>query len=129
LENTADRMIGLYRDKLEHADSPDKDLAELIVLKKGQFGDDVGTTRRLVWVGKSYRDYAYLPTARFFAYRYGPPASSGTKNRCKALAGRSGAHLLFRRRPVTSNRNRNDRTAAAMLASWGMRNGVPSFRR
>ena len=26
---------------------------------KRQFGDDVGTTRRLVWVGESYRDYAY----------------------------------------------------------------------
>jgi hypothetical protein len=45
--------------ELEHADSPDKGLAELIVLKKRQFGDDVGTTRRLVWVGESYRDYAY----------------------------------------------------------------------
>jgi replicative DNA helicase len=51
LENTADSVIGLYRDELEHANSPDKGLAELIVLKKRQFGDDVGTTRRLVWVG------------------------------------------------------------------------------
>ena len=59
LENTADSVIGLYRDELEHTDSPDKGLAELIVLKKRQFGDDVGTTRRLVWVGESYRDYAY----------------------------------------------------------------------
>ena len=59
LENTADSVIGLYRDELEHADSPDKGLAELLVLKKRQFGDDVGTTRRLVWVGESYRDFAY----------------------------------------------------------------------
>ena len=59
LENTADSVIGLYRDELAHADSPDKGLAGLIVLKKRQFGDDVGTTRRLVWVGESYRDYAY----------------------------------------------------------------------
>jgi len=29
------------------------------VLKERQFGDDVGTTRRLVWVGESDRDYAY----------------------------------------------------------------------
>jgi len=55
----ADSVIGLYRDELEHTDSPDKGLAELIVLKKRQFGDDVGTKRRLVWVGESYRDYAY----------------------------------------------------------------------
>ena len=54
-------VIGLYRDELEHPDSPDKGLADLIVLKKRQFGDDVGTTRRLVWVGESYRDYAYVP--------------------------------------------------------------------
>jgi replicative DNA helicase len=59
LENTADSVIGPYRDELEHSDSPDKGLAELIVLKKRQFGDDVETTRRLVWVGESYRDYAY----------------------------------------------------------------------
>ena len=30
-----------------------------IVLKKRQFGDDVGTKRHLVWVGESYRDDAY----------------------------------------------------------------------
>jgi len=48
-----------------------------------------------------------------------PPASSGTKNRCKDPAGRSGAHLLLRpRRPVTPKRDRNDRTAAALRASW-----------
>jgi hypothetical protein len=52
-------LIGLDRDELAHPPSPDKGLAELIVLKKRQFGDDVGTTRRLVWVGESYRDYAY----------------------------------------------------------------------
>lgn len=34
-------------------------LTELIVLKKRQFGDDVGTSQRRVWVGESYRDYAY----------------------------------------------------------------------
>jgi hypothetical protein len=51
--------FGLYRDEPGHSDSPDKGLAELIVLKKRQFGDDVGTTRRLVWVGESSRDYAY----------------------------------------------------------------------
>jgi hypothetical protein len=28
------------------------------VLKKRQLGDDVGTVRRLVWVGESYRDFA-----------------------------------------------------------------------
>ena len=48
--------LGLYRDELARADSPDKGLAELIVLKKRQFGDE---TRRLVWVGESYRGYAY----------------------------------------------------------------------
>lgn len=39
----------------------DKGLAELIVLKKRQLGDDVGSVRRLVWVGESYRDYAHRP--------------------------------------------------------------------
>jgi replicative DNA helicase len=58
LENTADSAIGLYRDELEHADSSDTGLAERSVFKKRQFGDDVGTTRRLVWVGESDRDYA-----------------------------------------------------------------------
>jgi replicative DNA helicase len=53
LENTADSVIGLYRDEMEHPDSVEKGLAELIVLK-----NDVGTIRRLVWVGESYRDFA-----------------------------------------------------------------------
>jgi replicative DNA helicase len=59
LENTADSVIGLYRDEMHHQDTPDKGLAELIVLKKRQLGDDVGSVRRLVWVGESYRDFAY----------------------------------------------------------------------
>jgi replicative DNA helicase len=58
LENTADSVIGLYRDEMDHPDSAEKGLAELIVLKKRQLGDDVGTIRRLVWVGESYRDFA-----------------------------------------------------------------------
>ena len=59
LENTADSVLGLYRDEMHHQDSPDKGLAELIVLKKRQLGDDVGSVRRLVWVGESYRDFTY----------------------------------------------------------------------
>jgi replicative DNA helicase len=58
LENTADSVIGLYRDELEYPDTPERGLAELIVLKKRQLGDDVGTVRRIVWVGESYRDFA-----------------------------------------------------------------------
>ena len=59
LENTADSVIGLYRDEMHHQDTPDRGLAELIVLKKRQLGDDVGSVRRLVWVGESYRDFTY----------------------------------------------------------------------
>ena len=59
LENTADSVIGLYRDEMHHQDTPDKGLAELSVLKKRQLGDDVGSVRRLVWVGESYRDFTY----------------------------------------------------------------------
>jgi replicative DNA helicase len=58
LENTADSVIGLYRDEMDHPDSAEKGLAELIVLKKRQLGDDVGTVRMVVWVGESYRDFA-----------------------------------------------------------------------
>jgi len=57
LENTADSVLGLYRDEIERADSNDRGLAELIVLKKRQLGEDVGTVRRLVWSGESYRDF------------------------------------------------------------------------
>ena len=46
---------------MHHQDTPDKSLAELIVLKKRQLGDEVGSVRRLVWVGESYRDYAHQP--------------------------------------------------------------------
>jgi hypothetical protein len=35
-----------------------KKLAELSVLKKRQLGEEVGTMRRLVWVGESYKDLA-----------------------------------------------------------------------
>lgn len=59
LENVCDSALGLYRDEMHHPDSPDKGLAELIVLKKRQFGDDVGCVRRLVWVGERYRDFVY----------------------------------------------------------------------
>jgi replicative DNA helicase len=61
LENTADSVIGLYRDEMHHRDTADKGMAELIVLKKRQLGDDVGSVRRLVWAGESYRDFAYRP--------------------------------------------------------------------
>jgi replicative DNA helicase len=56
LENTADSVLGLYRDEIDHPESSDRGLAELSVLKKRQLGEDVGTTRRLIWVGESYRD-------------------------------------------------------------------------
>jgi len=59
LENTADSVLGLYRDEMDHPESTERGLAELSVLKKRQLGDDVGTIRRLVWVGESYRDFAH----------------------------------------------------------------------
>ncbi len=59
LENTADSVLGLYRDEMDHPESTERGLAELIVLKKRQLGDDVGTIRRLVWVGESYRDFTH----------------------------------------------------------------------
>jgi replicative DNA helicase len=59
LENTADSVLGLYRDEIDHPNTPDRGLAELSVLKKRQLGEEVGTVRRLVWVGESYKDYAY----------------------------------------------------------------------
>jgi len=43
---------------MEHPDSKDKGLAELSVLRKRQLGEEVGSVRRLVWVGESYKDYA-----------------------------------------------------------------------
>ena len=58
LENTADSMLGVYRDDMEHPDTRDRGLAELTVPKKRQLGEDVGTMRRLVWVGERYKDYA-----------------------------------------------------------------------
>ncbi len=62
LENTADSVPGLYRDEMDHPGSDDnKGLAELSVLKKRQLGEEVGTMRRLVWVGESYKDFASHP--------------------------------------------------------------------
>jgi hypothetical protein len=58
LENTADSVTGLYRDEVDHPNSPERGLAELSVLKKRQLGEEVGTVRSLVWLGESYRDYA-----------------------------------------------------------------------
>ena len=59
LENTADSVLGLYREEMDHPGTDNDRLAELSVLKKRQLGEEVGTIRRLVWVGESYRDYAY----------------------------------------------------------------------
>jgi replicative DNA helicase len=53
LENTADSVLGLYRDEIDHPDSNDRGLAER------QLSEEVGTVRRLVWVGESYRDFTY----------------------------------------------------------------------
>jgi replicative DNA helicase len=58
LENTADSVIGLYRDEMDDPQSARRGLAELLVFKKRQLGDDVGTVRRVVRVGESYRDVA-----------------------------------------------------------------------
>jgi hypothetical protein len=44
---------------MDHPDSDDRGLAELSVLKKRQLGEDVGTMRRLVWAGESYKDLAH----------------------------------------------------------------------
>jgi len=52
------RSSGCTGDEMHHQDTPDKRLAEPIVLEKRQFGT-TGETRRLVWVGESYRVYAY----------------------------------------------------------------------
>jgi replicative DNA helicase len=59
LESTADSVLGLYRDEMDHPGNDDKGLAELSVLKKRQLGEDVGTMRKLVWVGESYKDFAF----------------------------------------------------------------------
>jgi replicative DNA helicase len=56
LENTADSVLGLYREEMDNPNTNDKNLAELSVLKKRQLGEDVGTIRTLVWVGESYSD-------------------------------------------------------------------------
>jgi len=56
LENTADSVLGLYRDGMHHPDSEDKLVTEIVVLKKRQLGEDVGSVRRLVWLGESYGD-------------------------------------------------------------------------
>ena len=61
LENTAESVLGLYRDEMYHSDTHQRGLAELIVLKKRQLGDDVGSVRRLVWIGERYRGFAYQP--------------------------------------------------------------------
>ena len=44
---------------MDHPGSDDKGLAELSMLKKRQSGEDMGTVRRLVWVGESYKDLAH----------------------------------------------------------------------
>jgi replicative DNA helicase len=61
LENTADSVLGLYRDEMDNPNTNDRKLAELSVLKKRQLGEEVGTMRRLVWVGESYHDFAHGP--------------------------------------------------------------------
>jgi replicative DNA helicase len=58
LENTADPVIGRYWDELDNPQSAQRGLAELLVLKKRQPGDDVGTIRSLVWLGERDRHVA-----------------------------------------------------------------------
>ena len=49
-------MLGLYRDEMQRTDSQQKGLTEVVVLKKRQLGEDVGSVRRLVWLGERYAD-------------------------------------------------------------------------
>jgi replicative DNA helicase len=63
LENTADSVLALYREEMDNPGTDDRGLAELTVLKKRQLGEEVGTMRRLVWVGEGYRDFAYTDRA------------------------------------------------------------------
>jgi replicative DNA helicase len=58
LEDTADSVLRLYREEMDHPGTDNHGLAELSVLKKRQLGEEVGTLRRLVWVSESYRDFA-----------------------------------------------------------------------
>ena len=61
LENKADSVLGLYREEIDNPHTNEKGLAELSVLKKRQLGEEVGTVRKLVWVGESYRDLTRVP--------------------------------------------------------------------
>lgn len=42
-------------DEMQHAESQQKGLTEVVVLKKRQLGEDVGSVRRLVWLGETVR--------------------------------------------------------------------------
>ena len=53
--NSADSVLGVYRDEMDHPETKDRGPAELTVLKKRQLDEDVGTMRRLVWVGELQR--------------------------------------------------------------------------
>jgi replicative DNA helicase len=64
LENTADSVLGLYRDEMHHPDTDDKHLAEVVVLKKRQLGEDVGSVRRLMWLGEKYGDFDWQSAGR-----------------------------------------------------------------
>jgi len=44
---------------MDNPQTNDRGLAELSVLKKRQLGEEVGTVRKLVWVGESYKDLAH----------------------------------------------------------------------
>jgi len=49
---------------IEEIDNPltnDRGLAELSLLKKWNLGEEVGTVRKRVWVGASYKDLAHGP--------------------------------------------------------------------
>jgi replicative DNA helicase len=64
LENTADSVLGLGREEMDNPHTDDKGLGELSVLKKRQLGEEVGTMRRLAWVGESRPRACGEPTVR-----------------------------------------------------------------
>ncbi len=49
---------------MHHPDTDDKRLAEIVVLKKRQLGEDVGSVRRLVWMGEYYADFDWRNSSR-----------------------------------------------------------------
>ena len=114
--------FGLYRDEMHHPDTDNKHLAEVVVLKKRQLGEDVGCVRRLTWLGEKYADFDWQSVSRG---RRLPSVNLWTQVECPPQLSSTGGAGGRRHRLTSHEHDRVHRPPPRKdLSRWTMQTGA-----